>query len=198
MTRDTAITEWVRRLGAGDGQALEAVIPLLYDELRALAGHQLRQERPDHTLSATGLVHEAWLRLSRQRRIAAEDRAQFLSIAGATMRRVLVDWARTKKRAKRGGGQADLPLSAVEEFLTVEEAEELLALDDALARLEVVNERGARVVEHRFFAGLSQEETAEALGISPKTVQRAWVAARAWLRKEVQQDLALDPPLTAP
>ncbi|MCA9737822.1 MAG: RNA polymerase subunit sigma-70, partial [Gemmatimonadetes bacterium] len=134
MTRDTAITEWVRRLGAGDGQALEAVIPLLYDELRALAGHQLRQERPDHTLSATGLVHEAWLRLSRQRRIAAEDRAQFLSIAGATMRRVLVDWARTKKRAKRGGGQADLPLSAVEEFLTVEEAEELLALDDALAR----------------------------------------------------------------
>ncbi|MEZ4414807.1 MAG: ECF-type sigma factor [Gemmatimonadota bacterium] len=187
------VTSWIQRLGAGDPRALEAVIPLLYNELRAVAGHQLKLERADHTLSATALVHEAWFRLARQRRIAAEDRLQFLSIAGHTMRRVLVDWARSKKRAKRGGGQADLPLDEVEPFLTVEEADELLALDEALERLAAVNERGAKVVEHRFFAGLSQDETAEALGISPKTVQRDWIAARAWLRKEVQRDLSVDP-----
>ncbi len=186
------ITVCLERLRNGDDQALDELIPLVYSELRALAQHQLNLERPDHTLSATGLVHEVYLRLSKQKQIRAEDRVQFLGIAGNTMRRVLVDWARGKKRSKRGGGVPNVPLQDVEGLLTDIEAVEVLAIHDALDRLAKVNARGATVVEHRFFAGLTVEETAALLGVSGKTVQRDWILARAWLRNEVEREIQAD------
>ena len=191
MENPGQITQYLEQLRSGEESALDELIPLLYKELRAMAQRHLQHERLDHTLSATALVHEAYLRLSKQQQIRAADRVQFLGIAGRTMRRVLVDWARTKKRAKRGGGKAPVPLHEVEQLLSDVEAEELLALDDALSRLAQASERGAQVVEHRFFAGLTLEETATLLGVSMKTVQRDWIAARAWLRKEVEKDLGL-------
>lgn len=163
----------------------------LYDELRTLAHAHLRRERTGHTLSTTGLVNETWLRLSQQQTLQGLDRREFFNAASATMRRILVDFARTRTRLKRGGGTELVPLDDVEQFLTVDEAEELVALDDALERLRAVNPRGADVVTCRFFAGLSLDDTAEALGISTKTVQRDWLTARAWLRKEVAGDLGL-------
>ena len=189
MAEPGQITEHLARLREGDDGALEDLFPLVYAELRALAQSQLNFERTDHTLSATGLVHEAYVRLAKQNRIRAEDRLQFLGIAGATMRRILVDWARAKKRAKRGGGTPNVPLHELDGLVGEEDADEILALHDALERLVEVNERGAKVVEHRFFAGLSVEETASLLGVSGKTVQRDWILARAWLRKEVTLDL---------
>lgn len=188
------ITLYLEQLRSGDDTALHELVPLLYGELRRVAQSHLRYERADHTLSATALVHEAYLRLSKQRRIRAEDRVQFLGVAGGTMRRILVDWARAKKREKRGGGVPTVPLEEADEALTEEEAEEVLALDDALSRLSAASERGAKVVECRFFAGLSVEETAALLEVSSRTVQREWTAARAWLRKEIDRDLQPDAP----
>ncbi len=161
----------------------------LYHELRTLAHAHLRRERTSHTLETTGLVNEAYLRLAQQLGLEGVDRPRFFAIASVTMRRVLVDYARKRKRQKRGGGEAGIPLEEVENLLSEHEADELLALDDALERFEAINPRGSEVVRHRFFAGLSLEETAELLGISSKTVQREWIAARAWLRKEVARDL---------
>lgn len=164
---------------------MERLVPLLYAELRAIARGRLRNERAHHTLDTTALVHEAYLRLHRQKRLSAEDRTAFLAIAGNTMRRVLIDYARTRKRQKRGGGASSVPLEEVEAFLSDSEAEEMLELHDALTRLEAMNPEGAQVVQHRFFAGLTLEETAQVLGVSSKTIQRRWLAARAWLRKEI-------------
>ena len=160
----------------------------LYDDLRTLAHAHLRRERTGHTLSTTGLVNEAYLRLAQQHSLDGLGRAEFFSAASATMRRVLVDCARTRLRAKRGGGAESVPLEDVEAFLSVEEAEEFVALDEALERLRTVNPRGAEVVQCRFFAGLTLEDTAAALGVSAKTVQRDWLIARAWLTKEVASD----------
>lgn len=157
----------------------------LYDELRALAHGHLRGERTGHTLSTTALVHEAWLRLSTQLGLAALPRSEFFGAASQTMRRILVDHARGRNRHKRGGGASHVPLDEVEQLLTDRESEQLEALDEALQRLAVLNPRGALVVERRFFGGLSLEEIAESLDLSRKTVQREWVAARAWLRKEI-------------
>jgi RNA polymerase sigma factor (TIGR02999 family) len=185
------LTEWLGRLDAGDPEALDRVVRLLYDELRGLARDRLRHERIGHTLGATALVNEAYLRLARQHRIPAGSRTQFFGVAARTMRRVLVDYARTRKRVKRGGDREPVPLEDVEPFLTEEEADEILALEDALGRLAEANERAARVVEHRFFSGLTVEEIAGLLEVSSKTVQRDWIAARAWLRKEVARDLGL-------
>lgn len=180
------VTTWLERWRGGDREAFDRIMPLVYNELREVAQRALRRERPDHTLSATALVNEAYLRLLDQRRIAANDRAGFLSIAACTMRRLLVDYARTRKREKRGGGESLLPLEEADRFfLTDSEAEELLALDLALDRLATANPRGCRVIEHRYFAGLSLEESAEALGVSVKTVHRDFLASRAWLRKEL-------------
>jgi RNA polymerase sigma-70 factor, ECF subfamily len=172
----------------------DELVPRLYEELRALARVHLRREhRRDHTLGTTGLVHEAWLRLASQHGLQREDTGRFFAAASNTMRRVLVDHARTRRRAKRGGGEVAVPLDDVESFLTDDEAEELVALDDALERLARVNPRAGQVVLHRFFGGFSLEETAELLGVSTKTVQRDWMAASAWLRKEVARDLGLLP-----
>jgi RNA polymerase sigma factor (TIGR02999 family) len=185
------LTGALRRLAEGDAESLDRVIHLLYGELRGVAERRLRAERGGHTLGATGLVNEAYLRLVRQRRIDASSRTQFLSVAAATMRRVLVDYARARKRTKRGGDLERVPLDNVAPFLSEREADEMLALEDALTRLAEANPRAAEVVEQRFFSGLKVEEIAELRGVSTKTVQRDWMAARAWLRKEIARDLEL-------
>jgi RNA polymerase sigma factor (TIGR02999 family) len=185
------LTAWLDRLREGDREALERVLPLVYDELRGAARRQLRAEGRDHTLTPTALVHETYLRLLQQRSIDAGHRADFLGIAARTMRRVLVDHARRRLAAKRGGGGASLPIDELEIPLSEGEAEEMLALEAALERLALLDARASRVVEYRFFGGLSVEESAHLLGVSTKTVQRTWLAARAWLRKEVAHDLGL-------
>ncbi len=191
MSDPDGVTHWLERLRGGDQEALDRVLPLVYDELKAVAGYYMREERGEHTLSATALVHEAYLRMVKQRRIRVEDRSQFLSVAATMMRRVLVDWARAKKREKRGGGRVPVPLEAAENLLSDDEVDEVIALDDALERLAKVNPRGSQVVEQRFFGGLQVEEIAQLQGRSTRTVRRDWVAARAWLRKEVERDLGL-------
>jgi RNA polymerase sigma-70 factor, ECF subfamily len=189
---DAPVTLWLARWRAGDRQAIERIVPLVYDELRQVARRQLRRESRGHTLSATALVHEVYLRLLKQRQLAATDRGGFLGIAGETMRRILVDHARARKRLKRGGEEGPIPLEPGQDvpLLTDAEAEEVLAVDLALERLGKLDERALRVVECRIFAGLTLEETAQALGISAKSVQRTWTTARAWLRKEIGRDVA--------
>ena len=184
------VTEWIDKLRGGEQGALDELVPRLYQELRRVARGRLRGERQNLTLSATALVNEAYLKLRQQRKIDSAGRTQFLAIAGNTMRRILVDHARTRRRAKRGGGKEPVPLEDIEKFLTDSEAEEVIALDEALERLAKIHPRGAEVVTHRFFTGLTLEESAEVLEVSSKTVQRDWLAARAWLRKEVARDLA--------
>jgi RNA polymerase sigma factor (TIGR02999 family) len=168
----------------GDRQALDELTPLVYDELRRLAARWLRRERPGHTLEGTALVHEAYLRLVHQRETEWQNRSHFFAIAAQLIRRILVDHARTRDRVKRGGGAFKLSL---DEALGVSEARdlELVALDDALGALSKIDPQQGRIVELRFFAGLSIEETAEALGISPATVKRDWVVAKAWLFREL-------------
>jgi RNA polymerase sigma factor (TIGR02999 family) len=190
MTSPGEVTQWLSRLREGDAAALDQVVAVLYDELRLVARARLRAERPDHTLSPTALVNEVYLRLLGQHRIDASGRTEFFAVAARTMRRVLVDAARTRKRLKRGGNQERVPLEDVDAALSIREADELLALEAALERLAAQDPRAAEVVEKRFFAGLTLEETAASLGVSTKTVQRDWLAARAWLRKEVAKELA--------
>lgn len=184
------ITGGLVALRRGEPGALDRLVPLLYDDLRRLARQRLRHERDGHTLDTTGLVHEAYMRLSTQRQLAPTDRAEFFAAASNTMRRILVDYARARRRQKRGGGQTAVPVEDVERFLTEPAVSEALALDQALDRLEAVQPRAARVFEQRFFGGLAVEEIALAQGVSTKTVQRDWEAARAWLRKEVRQNLS--------
>lgn len=187
---DDDISSSIDPLRLGEMEALDELMPSLYDELRRLARGRLRGERQNWTLSTTVVVHEAYLKLRRQRKIDSADRNQFLAAAGVTMRRFLVDYARTRRRDKRGGGHRPVPLEDVEPFLTDTEATEVITLNDALDRLARVDPRGAEVVSHRFFTGLTLEESAEVLGISSKTVRRSWLAARAWLRKEVALEMA--------
>jgi RNA polymerase sigma factor (TIGR02999 family) len=184
---DHSITRWLARLQAGDPDALDRLVPLVYDELRRVARRQIRQESPANTLSATTLVHEVYLRLVKQRQIAADDRDAFLGIAAQTMRRILVDHARHRTRLKRGGPHSPVSLDDEHEpaLLTDDEVEEVLVVDAVLERLGALDERAAHVVEYRIFAGLTLEETATVLGTSIKTVQRDWTTARAWLRKEM-------------
>jgi len=171
------------------------LVARLYGELRLLAHAQLRRERTGHTLGTTALVNEAYLRLARQTGLREADRARFLAAASTTMRRLLVEHARRRRRLKRGAGTVAVPLDALAatlaDELTDRQADELVALDDALERLAAVHPRGSLVVQHRFFVGFSLAETAEALGVSVKTVQRDWLVARAWLRKEVARELDL-------
>ena len=173
------ITALLANLRGGDEAAVDALLPLVYDELQALARGQLRGEREGHTLNPTALVHEAYLKLVGQD-ANWQNRAHFFGIASLAMRRVLVHYARRRAAEKRGGGVAAVTLE--EEAVAHEApAEELLALDEALTRLGEIAERPAKVVELRFFGGLTQEEAAEALGVSVPTVQRDWQTAKAWL-----------------
>ncbi|MBD3219635.1 sigma-70 family RNA polymerase sigma factor [bacterium] len=182
-----AVTTFLGRWQRGEvsGGDAEHILPVIYDELRAIARRQLRAERGDHTLQPTALVHEAYLRLVDQEQVEWQGRGHFLAVAATAMRRLLVDHARGKQRLKRGG---DAPRVALTESLPVaarDTGAELVAVDDLLETLATVDERAARVVECRYFAGLSIEETARALELSPMTVKRSWQVARAWLRKEL-------------
>lgn len=189
---DTSVTACLARLRAGEPGALDQLLPLVYEELRMLASSQLRNERTGHTLGPTALVHEAYVRLAERDKLTVRDRSHFFAVAAQSMRRVLIDHARGRRRQKRGLGQATVPLAEVEGLMTDQAADELVALDEALDRLAAASPRAAQVVERRFFAGLSLEETAESLEVSLKTVQRDWTQARAWLRKEIAADLALE------
>jgi RNA polymerase sigma factor (TIGR02999 family) len=164
----------------GDQTALDQLFPLVYEELRHMAHRQLGCERANHTLGTNALVHEAYLRLVDQRRAQWADRAQFFAVAARVMRRVLLDYARQHLAVKRGGGRERVSLD--EEALSLDGgAETLVAVDEALDRLRHLDERATRVVECRFFGGLTEEETAEALGVTARTVRRDWVKAQAWL-----------------
>jgi RNA polymerase sigma factor (TIGR02999 family) len=181
-----AVTSWLQRWGYGDGEAVNAVFPAVYRELRQVGRRMLARERPDHTFSTTALVHEAYLRLLGQDRLRARDRQEFFAIAGITMRRILVDHARRKKRLKRGGDAVKVDLDEASDWLTAAQAEEVEALDDALDRLAEHNSRASLIVHLRFFVGLTCEEVAELLGLTERTVRRDWSLARAWLRREVR------------
>lgn len=174
---------------AGEPEAVDRLTALLYRELRELAHRRLRGERAGHTLGTTALVNEAYLRLSGQRNLTAEDRRTFLAAASATMRRVLIDYARTRRRVKRGGDAVAVPIDDAVPLLSDRACEEMIELDLALSRLEAARPRAALIFEQRLFGGRSLGEIAEALEVSSKTVQRDWEAARAWLRKEVGHGL---------
>ena len=189
------ITLWLKEWRSGDAGALDRLMPLVYEGLRKVARRQLRGESPAHTLSSTALVHEVYLRLLQQRQLAATDREHFFAIAGQTMRRILVDHARARLRLKRGGDRPVAVEPGVEDepaLLAPREVEEVLALEAALGRLAKQSERAVRVIECRIFAGLTLEETAQALGLSSKSVQRTWSAATAWLRKEIGSDMLVE------
>jgi len=178
------VTALLQQMSAGSGKALDAIIPLVYRELRHIAHRHLRHENPGHTLNTTALVHEAYLQLVDVRRIEWRDRTHFFAMASRMMRRILINFARRRKRAKRGGGR--VPLSLQDRDLPIDgNLDELLALDEALTRLEAVDERRCRVVECRFFAGLDINETAEALDVSPGTVKRDWRLARLFLNRQL-------------
>jgi RNA polymerase sigma factor (TIGR02999 family) len=170
--------------GSGDKTALDQLIPLVYDELRRLAASHLRRRSGSNTLQATALVHEAYVRLADQSSISMGHRAQFFGLAAKIMRDILVDHARKRLSAKRGGQQLHLSLTAAERFGSKPEVE-LIALDDALKQFAQTNPQHSRIVELRFFGGLTIEETAQAMSLSQATTERYWSFARAWLRREL-------------
>ncbi len=181
------ITELLLAWGNGEEAALEQLTPLVYDELHRLARVYMAGERPNHTLETTALINEAYLRLIDWKNVQWQNRAHFYGVAANLMRRILVDFARSRHYAKRGGGVP--PVDFSEAMNKAEEkGAELVALDDALTSLEAIDPRKCRVVELRFFGGLSLEETAEALKISPRTVLREWNLARAWLHRELSAE----------
>lgn len=180
------VTELLIAWNKGNQEALERLLPAVYDELRKLARSYLRRERPDHTLQATALVHEAYLRLIDQHSVTWQNRAHFFGIAAQMMRRILVNHAVAKQTDKRGGDAQKLSLD--EALGLAEERElDLIALDDAMKTLAEFDPRQSRIVELRFFGGLSIEETAEVLGISPATVKREWNTAKMWLHRELSK-----------
>jgi RNA polymerase sigma factor (TIGR02999 family) len=185
------VTKCLAEWRAGDPQAVDRLVALVYDELRRIARRQLHREASDHTLSATALVHEVYLRLLQQHQLTAQDRDGFLTVVAITMRRILVDYARARTRKKRGGGEivASLEPDMDVPLLTDVEVEEVLAIDIALERLARLDERASRVVECRIFGGLTLEETARVLDLSTKSVQRSWTTARAWLRNELGREV---------
>ena len=184
MTDSQDVTALLTALSAGQTEALDELMPIIYENLRLIARRHLRQERADHTMSTTDLVHEAYLKLVNVEQVEWRDRAHFFAMASRAMRRILIDYARSRTRAKRGGQRKRVSLENAFE-VAEESPEDLLALEDALQRLEALNERHCRVVEYRFFGGLSIKETAEALGVSVASVKRDWAVTRAWLNREL-------------
>jgi RNA polymerase sigma factor (TIGR02999 family) len=179
-----SVTELLHAWGDGDATALDRLTPIVYTELKRQAARYLRREAPGHTLQTTALVHEAYLRLADGSDTKWESRSQFFAIAAKLMRRILVDHARTRHAEKRGGSAIQVPLEE-DTAPAAERGVDLLALDEALVRLAQLDERQAKVVELRYFAGLGIEETGETLGISPATVKREWTVARVWLKREL-------------
>lgn len=183
------VTTLLRDWGRGDQGARDQLTPLVYDELRRRARHYLRAERSNHTLSPTALVHEVYLRLVNLDRVDWQDRTHFFALAARQMRRILVDSARARQYQKRGGGAVAVRLDSA--FAVAARQPDLVALDDALSALTAQDERKARVVELRFFGGLTNEEIARELGISTDTVTRDWQMAKLWLRRELRKAGAL-------
>jgi RNA polymerase sigma factor (TIGR02999 family) len=189
MTDQHEITRLLADWSNGDRQALEKLTPLVYDELRRLAGRYLRHERPGHTLQSTALVHEAYMKLVGQTSVRWQNRAHFFGIAAQMIRRILVDYARARQADRRGSGAAKLSL---DEAIALPGSSDLnlIALDDALDGLARMDPRQSRVVELRFFAGLTLEETAEVMQMSIATAKRDWVSAKAWLSREIRRQPA--------
>jgi RNA polymerase sigma-70 factor, ECF subfamily len=181
------VTQLLARLRQGDRAAEEKLVPLIYGELRRLAGNHFRGERPGHTLQPTALVHEAYLRLSNLKEIDWQSSGHFFAIAAQMMRRILIDHARSQGSKKRGGGWHAVELETVS-IGSAEPLDHLLALDEALERLSRLDHRQARVVELKFFGGLTEEQAAIALGISTRTVKRDWRLAKAWLYQELNTE----------
>lgn len=183
------ITAMLRAWGDGNREALDALVPRVYDELHRQAHRYLRGERANHTLQTSALINEAYVRLAGQRDVHWQNRTHFFGIAASIMRRILVDYARTQQRVKRGGNEANLPLdmalSIVAEMTNEQTRIDLILLNDALDKLTEIDERQARIVELRYFSGLTVEETAQVLDISEMTVKRDWNVAKAWLRREI-------------
>ena len=179
------ITQMLREWNSGNPQALDNLLPLVYDELHRQARNYLRKERPGHTLQTTALINEVYLKLVDRRDVSWENRSHFFAVAAVAMRRILVDYARAKHSEKRGGDNIKLSLADAMSVATPENSVDLIALDEALTRLGERDERQVRVVELKYFSGLSLEETAEALGTSRATVARDWEMARAWLHREL-------------
>jgi len=182
MPASQNVTHLLHAWAQGDEEARDELIPLVYESLRLIARHQLRGERSSHTLQTTALINEAYLKLTEQS-VSWQSRAHFFGIAARLMRQILVDYARSRLRLKRGGDYQRISLAAAEEGL--EQSADLLALNEALETLEKVDPERARVVELRFFGGLTIEETAHVMGVSTPTVERGWRAARAWLQTEL-------------
>ncbi len=188
-----SVSHLLRELRAGNRAAFDELLPLVYDELHRLASRQRRRWEGDETLDTTALVHEAYLKLAGQSAPEWQNRAHFLSVAATAMRQILIDYAKRKCAAKRGGQRPHVPLHELESVLLQMEPssevcdEILVALDESLRRLERSNPRQMRIVECRFFGGMSVEDTAEALGVSPATVKRGWGMAQAWLYRDLKQ-----------
>jgi RNA polymerase sigma factor (TIGR02999 family) len=180
------VTQLLLDWSNGNQAALDRLTPLVYEELHRLAHQHMKRERGDHTLQTSALVNEAYLRLIDQRNVHWQNRAHFFSIASRLMRRILVDHARAHNYAKRGGGALRVSLDEAA-FVSQERASELVALDDALTSLAAIDQRKCQVVELRFFGGMSVEETATALGVSPITVKRDWSTAKAWLHRAIEK-----------
>ncbi|MGI8640224.1 MAG: sigma-70 family RNA polymerase sigma factor [Pyrinomonadaceae bacterium] len=180
------VTKLLRKVSDGDETAPEKLLPLVYDELRKLAHGYMENERTDHTLQATALVHEAYIRLVDWENVSWENRAHFFAVAAQVMRKILVDYARRKKAQKRGGGQK-LALDNAVSFASEREVD-LIALDDALESLEKLDAQQAKIVELRFFGGLTIEETAHAIHVSPATVKNEWTTAKAWLYQRIKNE----------
>ncbi|MBC7927352.1 MAG: sigma-70 family RNA polymerase sigma factor [Bryobacteraceae bacterium] len=195
-TSTQQVTKLLMDWSNGDQSALEQLTPLVYGELRRLAGRYLRKERPDHTLQSTALVHEAFIRMVDQRSVRWQNRAHFFGVAAQMIRRILVDHARSRYASKRGSGA---PRLSLDEAIALPDRKDmdLVALDDALNSLAKVDPQQARIVELRFFTGLTVEETAEVLGISPATVKRDWVTAKAWLYRDISRATASPSAATA-
>lgn len=185
MNQTRQITGMLRQWSNGNREALEELMPLVYDELHRQAARFLSRERRDHTLQTTALIHETYLKLIDQREVNWESRTHFYAIAANLMRRILVDYARTKKRNKRGGDAVKLTLEEAALVVGKERSIDLMALDEALTRLEKIDAQHSRIVELRYFGGLSLEETAAALKVSRTTVATDWAMAKAWLHREL-------------
>lgn len=181
------ITQLLNDLSQGNNVAIEKLLPLVYDELRKISSKYLRDEYRQHTLQTTELVHEAYLKLIGNQQISWQSRAHFFGVAARTMRQILVDYARKRNAVKRGSGERKLTLDDAP-LLSDASDEKILALDEALKKLEAIEERSSRIVELRYFSGLTIEETAEILQISPATVKRDWNFAKAWLYREIQNN----------
>lgn len=191
MSETQEVTLLLSALSRGERDAAGKLIPVVYDELRRLAAAYMRRERVDHTLQATALVHEAYLKLVEQRSVNWQSRAHFFGVAAQLMRRILIDHARSHLRQKRGGEQKKISLDEAFVF-SPQQSADLVAVDESLERLAKLDARQARVVELRFFGGLSVDEAAEVLGVSPKTVKRDWSVAKAWLYADLKERHGID------